>query len=821
VTYALDMPPVLGGSLADSTELLEGNGCGAIIDGGAYDQWPTAAKAEALKRAQMKKREELKEKKAALEEKLKLKLEQLYELCIKESDLTGILPDDTPRIPGKPTPTIRKRIGTTFSFSPKFLSPEGETSKLRELEMTFEIQQKQMEASLRLSQDKTLARNVRRKHRQAYRDAHLKLKELEEKLNMYRRQAGRSLVNIPDTIEDTDDLLLSMHPHDAAGTNDSESNTSELSYTSEPRNRSQHRMHRSKSAVPPTQQLLHASESMPKMEIQEYDKPLMLRSPVRSSSSTSLKEQLSPDRTPEIKIYRKVVQPTAMQQQQRSSYMKPMKATYQFGSAVNSTLSQGSTTHARKSQHHNQVRTPSSRSSTQLQQDPSSPEQLSWGCDYSSDSFSVSSQPAGGGEGSRGAGSVSERDLASRRHHHRTRADNQYGLRSTVTSCSAVNSPELQNVNDFTPNGIEYAIDNGNDDSPSLAYEEQTSTWPRKRGGRNSRRRQSDEHLTPSAPSSDIIETPPTGRTGSASDLFQLSPSKYGSKREDSFIESPFCTTTDTISGHDDVIPCRQHDGDSTPNVYGAVIDQSSGQVVANRVGHHREQRLAAVSDFGARSPVRVDDNVVTATPLQRRPLPTNWEPHEPEQHRSSSSSARSTPTNQMTLAEQLLTPQYRHSGSVAAPLRYVPSSGVSSGRNTVAYTSPVQTRYGAGAEHQQQQRIDPNPLPYTSCGGGVFPGSSLHPTTLSFQHPTSPKVPYSPHIPPNAKPTDDRRGAVDVLFDTLSWSADSRSTSVTSTAFVQDNLAPCPPATMHHATDPGHWTASGPGHSTDASEQC
>jgi len=43
------------------------------------------------------------------------------------------------------------------------------------------------------------------------------------------------------------------------------------------------------------------------MLIEDYDKPLTLRSPVsRTSSSTSLKEQLSPDLTGDVKIYRKM-----------------------------------------------------------------------------------------------------------------------------------------------------------------------------------------------------------------------------------------------------------------------------------------------------------------------------------------------------------------------------------------------------------------------------------------------------------------------------------------------------------------------------------
>ena len=43
------------------------------------------------------------------------------------------------------------------------------------LHMELEVLQKQMEAVLRLSEDKSLAKNIRRKHRQTYRDTHSKV----------------------------------------------------------------------------------------------------------------------------------------------------------------------------------------------------------------------------------------------------------------------------------------------------------------------------------------------------------------------------------------------------------------------------------------------------------------------------------------------------------------------------------------------------------------------------------------------------------------------------------------------------------------------
>ena len=51
-----------------------------------------------------------------------------------------------------------------------------QVSQINALDMELEVLQKQMEAALRLSEDKSLAKNIRRKHRQAYHDTHHKVR---------------------------------------------------------------------------------------------------------------------------------------------------------------------------------------------------------------------------------------------------------------------------------------------------------------------------------------------------------------------------------------------------------------------------------------------------------------------------------------------------------------------------------------------------------------------------------------------------------------------------------------------------------------------
>jgi len=44
--------------------------------------------------------------------------------------------------------------------------------RMHALDVELEVVRRQMEAALRLSEDKSLAKNVRRKHRQSYHDTH-------------------------------------------------------------------------------------------------------------------------------------------------------------------------------------------------------------------------------------------------------------------------------------------------------------------------------------------------------------------------------------------------------------------------------------------------------------------------------------------------------------------------------------------------------------------------------------------------------------------------------------------------------------------------
>ena len=143
---------------------------------------------EDAKRARAEMVTALKARREALEEKLREKRAVLKELCIKEGELTGELPPEIPLAPGEPLPIIRKRVGTEFQISEKLLNKtaSAEEEQLAQLELELEIQSKITSAALKLANDSSARKNVRRQRKISYNQCQKKLKELEFRVSSLR-----------------------------------------------------------------------------------------------------------------------------------------------------------------------------------------------------------------------------------------------------------------------------------------------------------------------------------------------------------------------------------------------------------------------------------------------------------------------------------------------------------------------------------------------------------------------------------------------------------------------------------------------------------
>merc|ERR1719481_535243 len=149
---------------------------------------------EEARRARMEMVQALKARREALEEKLKEKKSLLKELCIKEGELTGELPPEIPLSPGEPLPVIRRRVGTEFQISERLINKtntnESDSEHLAQLELELEIQSKITSAALKLANDTSARKNVRRQRKISYNQCQKRLKELEFKVASLKHNAN-------------------------------------------------------------------------------------------------------------------------------------------------------------------------------------------------------------------------------------------------------------------------------------------------------------------------------------------------------------------------------------------------------------------------------------------------------------------------------------------------------------------------------------------------------------------------------------------------------------------------------------------------------
>uniref|UniRef100_A0A674MK49 FERM domain containing 4B n=1 Tax=Takifugu rubripes TaxID=31033 RepID=A0A674MK49_TAKRU len=170
----------LSGSESKNHLIMASNG--SLISAGSADS-------EVSEDQKKEKVAELKKKEKDLQEKLAKKLEELKKICLREAELTGQLPKEYPLAAGEKAPHVRRRVGTAFKLDDLF--PYDEDPYLRNLESRFALQQKIVEAALKLSSEGDLAKTVKKKRKNNFLDAMRKLEEIEKEINAYRIKKGK------------------------------------------------------------------------------------------------------------------------------------------------------------------------------------------------------------------------------------------------------------------------------------------------------------------------------------------------------------------------------------------------------------------------------------------------------------------------------------------------------------------------------------------------------------------------------------------------------------------------------------------------------
>ncbi|XP_061218057.1 FERM domain-containing protein 4B isoform X1 [Neopsephotus bourkii] len=173
---------------------------GSLISSGSQD----SEVSEELKKEKIT---ELKKKEKLLQEELLQKLEELKKICLREAELTGKMPEEYPLSDGEETPQVRRRVGTAFKLDDSLLLSE-EDPALQDLESSFIIQQKLVEAAKKLASEPDLCKNVKKKRKQEYADAVKKLQEIENSINEYRIKCGKKPTQ-ESTLTLADDIIPS------------------------------------------------------------------------------------------------------------------------------------------------------------------------------------------------------------------------------------------------------------------------------------------------------------------------------------------------------------------------------------------------------------------------------------------------------------------------------------------------------------------------------------------------------------------------------------------------------------------------------------
>lgn len=132
----------------------------------------------------------LKAKRDALEEALSKKTADLKAICLREGELTGELPPETPLSVGEPPPQVRRRVGTSFMLNDKLIlcGQTKEEEIMTKLELNIDIQSKIASAAWKLANDVSAKKSVRRQRKITYQQAQVKLKELEKELTTKQKQ---------------------------------------------------------------------------------------------------------------------------------------------------------------------------------------------------------------------------------------------------------------------------------------------------------------------------------------------------------------------------------------------------------------------------------------------------------------------------------------------------------------------------------------------------------------------------------------------------------------------------------------------------------
>ncbi|XP_067387623.1 innate immunity activator protein [Emydura macquarii macquarii] len=146
-----------------------------------------------------------------LEARLEACLTELRKLCLREAELTGMLPPEYPLKRGDKLPKVRRRIGTAFRLDEKTIISR-EVDPLSTLERDLALQLQIAAAAQRLYREENISKHIKKRRKNMVLKEEKKLKELENTLKECRLMAAREprpCATAPGELSALDDSSLS------------------------------------------------------------------------------------------------------------------------------------------------------------------------------------------------------------------------------------------------------------------------------------------------------------------------------------------------------------------------------------------------------------------------------------------------------------------------------------------------------------------------------------------------------------------------------------------------------------------------------------
>lgn len=152
----------------------------------------------------------LQERKRVIEETLQQRMQQLKELCLKEADITGVLPAEMPLDPGETLPSIRRRIGTAYQLPESLLKNTDKNEMIADLEIQLQLHAKLAEAANELAKEQN-NRVVKKQRMQEYEFHMAKYRALKEKIKILKEKTEKQKKKPRSNSEHNDAVSININ----------------------------------------------------------------------------------------------------------------------------------------------------------------------------------------------------------------------------------------------------------------------------------------------------------------------------------------------------------------------------------------------------------------------------------------------------------------------------------------------------------------------------------------------------------------------------------------------------------------------------------